>query len=110
MAVIFYFSHQPASAVAIPFGAPDYVGHATGYAVLGLAYVFGLTGGRPAGATWRVAALATVLGLAYGLTDEWHQSFIPGRLPSVSDVVADMVGAGLGAVAATVWAARRAPR
>jgi VanZ family protein len=42
------------------------------------------------------AALAAVL---YGLSDEVHQSFIPGRDASVGDVVADALGALLGAAA-----------
>lgn len=35
----------------------------------------------------------TLLGTAaYAVFDEWRQSFVPGRSPSVSDVVLDIVG------------------
>ncbi len=29
---------------------------------------------------------------AYGLSDEWHQSFVPGRSAEVGDAVADFAG------------------
>ena len=37
----------------------------------------------------------------YGATDEWHQSFVPGRDADVRDLVADAVGAAL----ASPWSA-----
>lgn len=52
---------------------------------------------------WRgvTAALGTfLLVVAYGISDEVHQSFVPGRSPDGLDVVADAVGAACGAV---VW-------
>jgi VanZ family protein len=33
----------------------------------------------------------------FGLIDEWHQAFVPGRFPSATDVVADALGAGVAA-------------
>ena len=33
----------------------------------------------------------------YGISDEFHQSFVPGREVSVFDWIADTVGGGLGA-------------
>ncbi len=53
------------------------------------------------GATIAAAALS----LAYGFSDELHQSFVPGRDPSFMDFLADTVGTG-GAIAVTaVWQA-----
>ena len=37
-----------------------------------------------------------VLGIALGLMDEFHQSFVPGRTPSLSDVIADAAGVSVG--------------
>ena len=53
-------------------------------------------------------ALALILGvpLLYGIVDEWHQSFVPGRDASLRDVVADAVGAAVG-IAAHVALTRR---
>ena len=49
--------------------------------------------------------LAVVLTSAYGVTDEWHQRFTPGRDPSVLDWVADTLGALLAVLC--VWFLRR---
>jgi len=32
--------------------------------------------------------------VAYGIVDEFHQSFVPGRVPSLFDVISDATGAG----------------
>jgi VanZ family protein len=62
-------------------------------------------GGRWAGVTPRTAAFAWVLSAVYGATDEWHQSFVPGRMMTFEDLVADAAGAGL-AIAAAMLVAR----
>jgi VanZ family protein len=41
---------------------------------------------------------ATFLGSLYGITDELHQYFIPGRFPDPSDWVADTLGTVAGAL------------
>ena len=43
--------------------------------------------------SWRWALLGAAL---YGVSDEWHQSFVPGREATLRDVVFDVLGAGLG--------------
>jgi len=35
----------------------------------------------------------------YGLSDEWHQSFVPGRQSDALDWLADSIGGGLAAMA-----------
>ncbi len=112
MALIFVLSHQPT--VTIPLGAPDYVAHALGYAVLAALIVRAFAGGEWARMSVSVILPAVVVATLYGVTDEWHQSFIPGRMASLSDLCADAVGAILGAGAAAVLGAtlraRRARR
>lgn len=41
--------------------------------------------------------LAMIIGILYGISDEYHQSFVPGRFSEVGDVIADAVGVILGA-------------
>ncbi|MDK2940032.1 MAG: hypothetical protein PWQ51_2197 [Methanolobus sp.] len=38
------------------------------------------------------ALFAVILGVIYGITDEFHQSFVPGRSSSVHDLLADGIG------------------
>jgi VanZ family protein len=38
------------------------------------------------------AIFAVILGVIYGITDEFHQSFVPGRSSSVHDLLADGIG------------------
>jgi VanZ family protein len=103
MAVTFYVSHQ--SAVDIPLGAPDYVAHGVGYAGLGVLLMRALAGGRLSAMSWKGVLLATLLGGLYGVSDEFHQSFVPGRYPSISDVIADTAGSLVGASGAALFGA-----
>lgn len=43
-----------------------------------------------------------ILASIYGLTDEFHQSFTPGREPRIRDVIIDTIGAGIG----SIWAGK----
>lgn len=100
MAAIFVASSQ--SVVEIPFGAPDYVAHATGYAVLGALLVRALAGGNLKTMAPALILPAVMIGTLYGASDEFHQWFVPGRHMSLSDLVADCVGTTVGATAATL--------
>ncbi len=60
---------------------------------------FGLEGRR----RW---LLAIALAVLYGVSDEWHQSFVPGRQPDPLDVIVDAVGAACG-LATISWTVRR---
>jgi VanZ family protein len=69
-----------------------------------------LSGGEWARVTGRVVLVAVALATAYGITDEVHQAFVPGRSPDPRDVVADAVGATAGAFGYYVVARLRARR
>jgi Predicted integral membrane protein len=72
-------------------------GHILGYAVLAWSYWRAFT--FSANRRWVVWLLA----LLYAVTDEYHQSFVPGRHPAASDV---LVYDNLGALC-SVWLASR---
>lgn len=38
---------------------------------------------------------AFIVGVAYALSDEWHQSFVPGRTAKLTDVGIDTMGMGI---------------
>lgn len=57
----------------------------------------------------RIATLAAILFASFfGVTDEIHQRFVPGRDASVYDLVADAAGSLVGAMAYAGWAGLRA--
>ncbi len=67
-------------------------GHLCEYAVLGVLYWWAL---GPS-AEIRRAALAILLAACFASSDEFHQSFVPSRGASVSDVMIDTAGATAG--------------
>jgi VanZ family protein len=74
----------------------DKVVHASAYAMLAALLLYGARGGRDRDpvlgrAAWACAWMASL----YGVSDELHQYFVPGRSCDVFDWVADSVGAGL---------------
>ncbi len=92
LGVLFVLSAQPDSAVPSWWQINDTVAHLGLYAVLGGALAWGrfLCAGRPS----RLVLLA--LGVLWALSDEWHQTFVPGRTASGEDLLADGVGLFLG--------------
>ena len=95
MALIFGFSAMQAP----PGGAsvPDWASHATVYCALAVLVCRALAGGvRPV--SMREVVLAVALSTLYGVSDEWHQSFVPHRTPELADVMKDLGGAVAGAM------------
>ena len=87
----------------IPGGVDDGVAHALQYAVLAALLLRGLAGARWRGVKVRAAALAVLLATLYGVTDEAHQWFVPGRTAEVTDLVADALGAAVAAGVICGW-------
>lgn len=74
----------------LPFG--DKAAHGVAYAVMGAALAWGWNrSGRRLDHVWLLGA-----GLLYGLGDEWHQMYVPGRSPDPADWVADAAGLVIG--------------
>jgi VanZ family protein len=80
--------------------------HFVEYSILGL-LLWRLIHFDPACAGCRSREFWTALLVAalYAASDEFHQSFVPGREASVRDVLLDSCGAGFGLAA--LWAGRR---
>jgi VanZ family protein len=95
MAIIFGFSSL-SDPGPIPGAVSDKGGHIVGYVILSVLLLRALSGGRLAGVTWRTALLAIVWATLYGVSDEFHQRFVPGRTADVFDVMADATGACIG--------------
>lgn len=104
--VIFAGSSVPGS--QIPGGFAE-LGHLIEYAILGGLLVFALWRGLPADAG-RVAWAALTLCALYGLSDEFHQAFVPMRTPDPLDWVTDVLGASVGLAVVLLASARAAKR
>lgn len=66
-------------------------GHVTEYFILSLLILRAIRDGRRTTKfAWALIAIALVAG--YASLDEFHQSFVPGRTPLVSDVLLDTTG------------------
>src|SRR5438093_12450919 len=85
MVVIFLYSN--AEQPTIPFGASDHVGHFAGYGLLGALVLRAFASARWSEVRVRAAWKAVLLSSVYGVTDEFHQRFVPGRTPAVDDWV-----------------------
>jgi VanZ family protein len=101
MAIIFTASSIP-NLQQLPGNISDKTGHGIGYAMLGALLLRALAGGRRAGVTWRTVLLTVACATAYGVSDEFHQRFVPGRSSDVYDVLADAEGATAASLGA--WA------
>lgn len=96
MAGIFALSSLPSSVIA-DLGLPASLGnlaHVPLFAGLACVTLWALVG-----PPLRSALLAAFACLVFAATDEWHQSFTPGRVPEVADLFADAAGILLGIAA-----------
>ena len=79
-------------------------GHMIGYGLLAGAYWYGLGFDRRKG--W----LAWILAVVYAASDELHQSFTPGRHPSLVDVLLFDGGGAALALAMIYWIRKQGKR
>lgn len=106
MAVIFELSSRSTlpkprnlSSEALSLG-----GHFGAYAVLAVCLWWAL--GMADLASGKRALLAFAGAVLYGVSDEWHQSFVPGRTPDPRDIAVDAIGALAGLFLVTLLARR----
>lgn len=98
ISTIYYLSSQPMPDIDLGFSHQDKLLHLGAYGLLGM-LLLGSMARHPDGYQPRQVILAAVLAALYGCSDEWHQSFVPGRMLDVLDLIADSIGALLGALA-----------
>mgnify|MGYP000002908171 CR=1 FL=1 len=104
--LMFFQSSLPSPDMGPDLPLQDKFAHLAAYAVMGFlacsawATVPGLRG------TFGVFLAGFLFALLFGLSDEWHQSFVPERMADGWDLVADGVGAFLGA-GLYAWRCRR---
>jgi VanZ family protein len=101
MAGIFVVSGLPDPPV--PGDVPDVNLHAVAYFGLMVLTTRAIAGGLWHGVTIAAIVSAWIITVAYGMSDEWHQSFVPNRHAEWRDVGADAIGAFGAAIALGAW-------
>ncbi len=82
----------------------DKLYHFIEYAILGILLAWALVKARPSVVPSKLIWLiAAVLSSLYGASDEWHQTFVPGRLATLADWVADVLGSIAGVLAVYLY-------
>ncbi|MET0101279.1 MAG: VanZ family protein [Sedimenticola sp.] len=109
MAVITILSHQPGSTLgSFSWLSPELANllHIPSYGLLALLAWLGFS----VYFRNRASAMMGILlfTLLFATFDEWHQSFVPGRVPSLPDILNDLLGAGLALLFAVLFRLRTA--
>jgi VanZ family protein len=100
MALIFTISSFRVELPELPsLPMRDKLIHLVEYGVLGFFCAHATLRTWPKKPPRRMLALGAFLASAFGLSDELHQAFVPGRSAELLDFVADTVGASCGAYA-----------
>lgn len=91
--------------LAAPVFGPDtdivnVAAHFTEYLIFGVLLVLAALRTWPTLGWGKLALVAVVFASLYAVTDEFHQSFVPGRMCDAADWLTDTLGATLGAAAA----------
>jgi len=107
MGTIFFLSHQPAEQLPLPqLPGIDKLAHFVAYAVLAATVLHAWGPERRRRRPARTVVLTSLWSIFYGISDELHQSLVPGRQPDLVDLLAD--GAGVVFTCALWWWWRRA--
>ena len=95
-AVIFYLSSQPGIDMPLLFPGQDKLFHLIAFGLLGFLLMGTL---KATSSGYRTMQVWIVVGLvaSYGVLDEFHQYFVPGRSVEIYDALADAAGGLLGA-------------
>ena len=80
----------------MPFWNFDKLVHLLEYAVFGILLMLAFRSDQIDQPMRRANLQTIIVGILYGLSDEIHQFFIPGRISSIEDLVADALGILLG--------------
>lgn len=106
MGAIFFLSHQPGDSLyVLPFPGFDKLAHMGIYGVLAASVLYAFYSGSNKSKDSALSLILITVSICtlYGIGDEFHQSFIPGRFASFADIVADTLGAVVVAGAWFLW-------
>ncbi|RJP22647.1 MAG: VanZ family protein [Candidatus Omnitrophota bacterium] len=105
MGFIFYLSSRSQFPVDVPewFYYFDKCVHMVLFGCLGFLFLRAWLQGEYSRISFFAILVTIIFTTLYGISDEFHQSFVPGRTPDAQDVIADAVGAILACVGVAVF-------
>lgn len=106
MSLIFYLSSITIEFPGLPENS-DKVVHVLIYIPLAVLLYLSL---HESGMRKHLLIISACLAALYGISDEVHQYFVPGRSATASDAAADMIGALIGSFGANHWIKRKKNR
>jgi VanZ family protein len=80
--------------------------HLVEYSVLGWLCASASARTWPLASPWQTAVFAVFVSALWGLSDEIHQAFVPGRFAELNDVIADLCGSAVGAASRHFFSSR----
>ena len=101
--IIFFISSLPGKEipdVELPYF--DKILHLLEYAVLGFLLIRGVKNSELKFSNTSLIIFAAIFSVLYGLSDEFHQSFVPNRDASLLDVLFDCIGGAVGSIVYTL--------
>lgn len=95
--IIFYASSLTFSGVG-KTSYMSYIYHFTAFSYLSLFLLISLTKGKP---IKNLIILGIILAIIYGISDEIHQYFVPGRQSALKDILVNSIGIFITGIAYT---------
>lgn len=102
MCLIFYLSLK---SLTLPkmLRNTDKIIHAFVYFILAILLYFSF---YKSGLRKYLLPISLIFAVTYGISDELHQYYVPGRIASIGDVIADSIGALIGSILAAKLSVR----
>ncbi|MDP3730178.1 MAG: VanZ family protein [Candidatus Omnitrophota bacterium] len=99
MGLIYYSSSIPAEDIP-KFDIPgiDKLFHLVEYFILGILLVRAFANSYDKASFKLILLLSVLIASIFGVLDELHQRFVPGRSPEIFDIFSDIIGSFLGAL------------
>lgn len=97
--IIHYFEGSDLKFILYPLGIfyryPDKAVHMILYAGFGFLLFYTVNNSSNPAFKNHAFLLVIIIGIIYGASDEFHQSFVPGRSASIWDLAADVLGVSI---------------
>ena len=93
MCLIFYLSSMPGTDVITKISINDKILHSIEFFILAVLLYRCFNNAKNRRIKENRYLLAVSLAILYAVSDEFHQSFVPGRAADIIDVIADSIGA-----------------